>query len=67
MNISYSLWDTDPALLAHYDDGRIYGFIHRDGAWRQADDADIIVKARSLSKNDFDKMFPAIGLPDFPA
>ncbi len=63
--ITYASWEGEAALLAHYADGRIHGFLYMNEQWGEANAADIATKATSLDKEVFEKMFPGVGLPSF--
>ena len=65
-DITYCSWDGNPALLARYKDGRILGFEHVDGTWKDVHGADVATKGVVMEKSEFEEAYPDLELPTFP-
>lgn len=61
----FGVWEDDPAILRYNGDGSGDGFVHDGKEWKDANPADVMVKARVLDERDFKRRFPEIGLPAF--
>jgi hypothetical protein len=64
--ITYAKWDGEPAVLLEFDDGRIHGYYYtsRDRRWRNGGHAaDIAFRDGTLTKAEYDELFPDVGLP----
>ena len=46
---TYGKWQGNPSALVRFDDGRVYGFVHKpeDGAWHKGGDAAGVVFSNS--------------------
>ncbi|SED60374.1 hypothetical protein SAMN05444161_3567 [Rhizobiales bacterium GAS191] len=64
--ITYCTWESDPAILVEFEDGRVHGYYYtrHDKAWHNgARGADVATKGRVISKAQYDELYPDIGLP----
>ena len=65
--ITYCELEGTPCLVTRAGRGE-YVFEHVGGTWREPADngADVVTKARTLSQEQFERMFPDLELPNAP-
>ena len=61
----FGVWEDDPTVMNWPGDGSGFGYKHDGKNWKEANPADVMVKSRVISEDDFKKRFPDIGLPSF--
>ena len=61
----YGVLEDDPTILRYHGDGSARGYVYDGNDWKDANPADISVKARVIEESAFQKRFPDIGLPAF--
>jgi hypothetical protein len=61
----YGVWEDDPSILHYYGDGSARGYVHDGKDWTDANPAEVSVKGRVISEEDFKRRFADIGLPSF--
>ena len=62
-NVRYCDWDDIAAVLADDRNGVWHAWIHHNGDWKEYEAAEVSHRARLITEERFDQLFPGIGMP----